>query len=482
MAETANRPGTGPPPSVLDRLKAITGPDGWIDDPREMAAFVTDQRGNYRGTTPLVLRPSTKQQVSEIVTVCAETGTALVPQGGNTGLCGGAIPHDTGREIVVSLARLNRILDIDSGNNTITVEAGCILADIQRAADEAGRLFPLSLGAEGNCQIGGNLSTNAGGTAVLRYGNARDLVLGLEVVLGDGRIWDGLRALRKDNTGYDLKQLFIGAEGTLGIITAAVLKLYPKPAETKTALTGLASVENAVALFSNLRAATGDRLTALEIFSRTALDLVHEQVPEQAGPFDGRHDWYVLLDVSAAPAEQGEPIAALVEDALHAAMESGLISDAVIASSEAQARALWDLRDSIPAAQNQDGGGIKHDVSIPITSFADFIAEASAAVERELPGTRVIPFGHLGDGNVHFNLCRPRGMAVDEFLGHWEAMNRAVHDIVHRLGGSVSAEHGLGQLKRAEARHYKSAVEIELMETLKAAFDPQGILNPGKVL
>ena len=317
---------------------------------------------------------------------------------------------------------------------------------------------------------------------MLRYGNARDLVLGLEVVLGDGRIWDGLRALRKDNTGYDLKQLFIGAEGTLGIITAAVLKLYPKPAETKTALTGLASVENAVALFSNLRAATGDRLTALEIFSRTALDLVHEQVPEQAGPFDGRHDWYVLLDVSAAPAEQGEPIAALVEDALHAAMESGLISDAVIASSEAQARALWDLRDSIPAAQKQDGGGIKHDVSIPITSFADFIAEASAAVERELPGTRVIPFGHLGDGNVHFNLCRPHGMAVDEFLGHWEAMNRAVHDIVHRLGGSVSAEHGLGQLKRAEARHYKSAVEIELMETLKAAFDPQGILNPGKVL
>ncbi len=444
MAETANRPGTGPPPSVLDRLKAITGPDGWIDDPREMAAFVTDQRGNYRGTTPLVLRPSTKQQVSEIVTVCAETGTALVPQGGNTGLCGGAIPHDTGREIVVSLARLNRILDIDSGNNTITVEAGCILADIQRAADEAGRLFPLSLGAEGNCQIGGNLSTNAGGVNVLRYGNARELVLGLEVVLPDGRIWNGLKRLRKDNTGYDLKQLYIGGEGTLGIITAAVCKLFPNPKDVQTAFVALRDLDAALEVLSRARSASGDRVTSFELICRQPLASAIQFIEGVRDPLKEVYAEYALVEFSGAQADSGmrEAMGKMLADGF----EAGEIVDAVVAQSETQRAAFWFIREAVVEAQGYEGGSIKHDVSVPVSCIPEFIRIADAAITDLIPDARPVAFGHCGDGNIHYNIAQPVGADKQAFLDQWDRVTKTVYDIVVGLGGSFSAEHGVGQL------------------------------------
>jgi D-lactate dehydrogenase (cytochrome) len=468
----ARRP---PSPATLQRLKDIVGPRGWIDDAAAMGPFVTEDRGLYHGVAAAVLRPDSPAQVAALVEVCADTGTAIVPQGGNTGLCGGAVPHDDGTEVVLSLARLNRIRVLDEIENTMTVEAGCVLANIQTAAREANRLFPLSLASEGTCQIGGNLSTNAGGTAVLRYGSARDLVLGLEVVLPDGRLWEGLSGLRKDNTGYALRHLFMGAEGTLGIITAATLKLFAKPAHVATAFVGVPDVATAIDLYGHLREHLGDTVTAFEVIPRIGLEMVLKHIAATSDPLAEPHKWYVLAEASG---HDGDAF----EAALAGAPDSGIAADAAVAQSQTQAAALWKLRETLPEAQKFEGASIKHDVAVPVACYGEFITEASAAVIKKRAGVRVVAFGHLGDGNVHLNLSQPSDMDGAEFLAEWSDFNRIVHDIAVGMGGSFSAEHGLGQLKRGEAALYKPAVEIELMRSIKAALDPQGIMNPGKVL
>lgn len=468
--------------AVIDGLKAIVGPGGWIDDPAEMEPYVTEQRGMWRGVTPLVVRPKSTEEVAAVVRLCARNATPIVPQAGNTGLCGGAVPHGDGAEILLNVSRMNKVRGIAPLENTITVEAGCILADVQAAADGAGRLFPLSLAAEGSCQIGGNLSTNAGGTGVLRYGSARDLVLGLEVVLPDGRVWDGLRHLRKDNTGYDLKHLFIGAEGTLGIITAAVLKLFPRPAEFKTALVALPDVPQALELLVKLREGTGDRVSAFELMPHTLVDLVVQNFPGIARPFAAAHPWYALVEISAASEQDAATQGAILESTLAEAMETGLVRDAVVAQSESQRQGLWRIRETAPEAQKFLGGSIKHDISVPLGAIASFIERASTAVEKVTPGVRILAFGHVGDGNVHFNVSEPPGTVGDAFLKQSAAVNHAVYDIAADLGGSISAEHGLGQLKREDVRRYKTDIEMELMQRVKDALDPRGIMNPGKVL
>ncbi len=469
-----------PSPEALARIKAAVGPKGWIDDPAEMAPYLVEPRGLYRARTPLVVRPANREEVAAVVAICAEEGVAIVPQGGNTGLVGGSIPFEEGREIVLSLARMTRVRAIDPANDTITVEAGCLLADVQAAAAAVDRLFPLSLGAEGSCRIGGNLSTNAGGTGVLRYGSARDLALGLEVVLPDGSLWDGLKGLRKDNTGYDLKQIFLGAEGTLGIITAAVLKLFPRPRDVQTAFAGVPSVAAGVELFARARAASGEAVSACEIMPRIGLDFVLRHIPDTRDPLAGRHAYYVLIELSGFDPAGG--LRETLESLLGEALEAGIVEDATIAADAAQARAFWRLRESLSEAQRPEGGSIKHDVSVPLSRVADFIAEADAAVTAALPGIRPVPFGHLGDGNIHYNLSQPEGMDRDAYLARWDEFNRIVHDIVMRMGGSFSAEHGIGRLRRGELVHYKSPVEVAMMRRLKAAFDPQGIMNPGKIV
>jgi len=414
------------------------------------------------------------------VRCCAAARIPIVPQGGNTGLVGAAVPPEDGGAVVLSLGRMNRVRAIDPVDYTITVEAGCVLADIQRHAAEADRLFPLSLGAEGTCQIGGNLSTNAGGIAVLRYGTTRDLTLGLEVVLPDGQVWDGLRALRKDNTGYDLKQLFIGGEGTLGIITAATLKLFPRPREVETALLALARVEDAMTLFARARQASGDQLTAFELIPRLGLEIAMRHTPGVGDPMAAPARWYALLEVSSSQTESG--LRPALEAFLAEAMAQGLVQDGVVAGSGEQARALWRIREGMVEGQKHEGGSIKHDVSVPVSKVADFILQATAAVEALLPGIRPLAFGHVGDGNVHFNLSQPRGAETRVFLARWAEFNRLVHDIVRGFGGSISAEHGIGRLKRAELARCKSPLELELMRKLKRALDPAGLMNPGKVL
>jgi D-lactate dehydrogenase (cytochrome) len=369
---------------------------------------------------------------------------------------------------------------IDPGNDTITVEAGCILHDVQQAAAAADRLFPVSLGAEGTCQIGGNISTNAGGIQVLRYGNMREQVLGLEVVLPDGRVWDGLRALRKDNTGYDLKQLFIGAEGTLGIITAAVLRLYPKPRAEAAAFAAVCDLDAAVTLLDRVRTAAGDAVTSFELFPRLGIDLALAHVPGAHDPLAGRHDWYVLVELTSSA--DAADLRDSLETTLAAAYEEGLVPDATVAASQAQVDTFWHLRESMVEAQKNAGGSIKHDVAVPVSAVPAFIDRASAAVAALIPGIRPVPFGHLGDGNIHFNLTQPVGADKAAYLARWEEVNRVVHDIVVELSGSISAEHGIGRMKVEENRHYKPALEIELMQRLKAALDPQGIMNPGKVV
>ncbi len=465
---------------ALDRIRAVVGPAGWTTDPDEMAPHLVEERGLYRGRALMVVRPASTQQVADIVRICAEAELPIVPQGGNTGLVGGGVPHEQGDEIVLNLSRMNRVRAVDPLNHTITVEAGCILADVQRAAEQADRLFPLSLGAEGTCQIGGNLSTNAGGIGVLRYGVARDLVLGLEVVLPDGRIWDGLTGLRKDNTGYDLKHLFIGAEGTLGIITATVLKLFPRPRSVETAFIGVPDPAAAIELLARMRAGTGDCVTAFELISRTGLEMVLRHIPGTTDPLADRHPWYVLMEASSGEATGG--LRTNVETVLAEAAEAGLVRDATIAASGEQARALWRLRETLPEAQKPEGGSIKHDVSVPVSKVPEFIARATSACEAALPGIRVVAFGHVGDGNIHFNLSQPIGADRDAYLARWAEFNRIVHDIVADLGGSISAEHGIGRLKRDELVRYKSPVAIEVMRTLKRALDPKGIMNPGKVI
>ena len=466
--------------ALRERLTEIVGAAGVLTEPADMAPFLVDERARYRGATPAVVRPSTTEEVARIVALCAAEKIPIVPQGGNTGLCGGATPHPGGRELVVSLARLNRVREVDPLNYTITVEAGVILADVQKAAAEADRLFPLSLGGEGTARIGGNLSTNAGGTGVLRYGNARDLALGLEVVLPDGRVWDGLSALRKDNTGYDLKHLFIGAEGTLGIITAAVLKLFPRPHAVETALVALDDPAAAVALLARARAATGDRVTAFELILRLPFELVLAEIPGTRDPFAGRHPCYVLAELSAGAGE--DDARGRMESLLAAAMEDGLVRDAVIAESGAQAADFWKLRETIPEAQKLDGASIKHDISVPVSRIPVFMEEAATAAVAAVEGVRVCAFGHVGDGNLHFNMNQPVGGDPAAFLEREDELNTIVHDAASRHGGSISAEHGIGQLKREALIHYKPAVAIELMRRIKAALDPDNLMNPGKVL
>lgn len=465
---------------AVSRVKDVVGPKGWTDDPQVLAPRLEERRGLFHGATPVMVSPADTAEVAEVVRVCAAAGIGVVPQGGNTGLCGGAVPDESGAQILLSMARLDRIRELDAAGNTVTVEAGCILADLQAAAADADRLFPLSLSSEGSCQIGGNLSTNAGGTAVLRYGNARDLVLGLEVVLPDGQVWNGLRKLRKDNTGYDLKQLFIGSEGTLGIVTAAVLRLFPRPRSVVTAFVGARDVARALELLGRARATCGDAITGFELMSRICLDFCFRHVPDTRDPLEAKHPWYVLLELQSGFAGTGPREG--VEEALAAALDAGVIEDAAVATSEAQARAMWKLRDSIPEAELREGGGIKHDVSVPLPDVPAFLDRATRAVEEAVPDARVVAFGHLGDGNIHFNVAPPASADRGAFLARWGAVNEIVHDIVASFGGSISAEHGLGRLKRDEIVRYKPALEIDLMARVKAALDPDGILNPGKVV
>ncbi len=465
--------------SVIERLSALVGPDHCLHAAGDIAPYLVEERGLFRGRALAVVRPGRTEEAARVVGLCAAEGLAVVPQGGNTGLCGGGVPPEHGRAVVVSTERLTRIRRVDPVDFSLTAEAGCVLADVQQAAAEAGCLFPLSLGAEGSCRIGGNLSTNAGGVAVLRYGNARDLVLGLEVVLPDGRIWSGLRTLRKDNTGYDLKQLFIGAEGTLGLITASVLKLFPQPREAATALVALPGPQQATDLLFRARQASGDAVTACELIPRIGLDLDLAHLPGCRDPFARPHPWYLLLELSSS---RPGGLRAALEAVLADALESGLAADAVLAESEGQRAALWRLREGIPEAQKKEGGSIKHDVAVPTSRVPELIRRATAAVEAELPGVRVVAFGHLGDGNIHFNLTQPVGADRRAFLDRWGEMNRIVHDIVVAMDGSIAAEHGIGRLKAGELARTADPVELDLMRRLKAALDPAGVMNPGKIL
>jgi len=468
------------PADVVARIKAIVGPKGWSDDAATLAPQLIDWRRRYQGRTPVLVRPGSTAEVADVVRLCAEARVPIVAQGGNTSLCGGSIPSEAGDEILLSLSRMNRVRAIDVANYTITVEAGCILAQVQEAASGAARLFPLSLAAEGSCQIGGNLSTNAGGITVLRYGNARELVLGLEVVLPDGEVWDGLRGLRKDNTGYDLKQLFLGAEGTLGIITAAVLKLFPKPRERVTAFAAVSDLPAAVELLSRCRATSGDAVTSFELLPRVGIDLGQKYVAGVVEPLRERRDYYVLIELTSAIDDSG--LRSALEKTLERALEDGLIADATVADSAEQARRLWFVRESLVELQKYAGASIKHDVSVAVSLVPAFMAQALAAVAKALPGVRPVAFGHMGDGNIHFNLYQPESMEGAAFLALQPELNRIVHDIVAALGGSISAEHGIGRLRRDDLRRYKPAIELELMRRIKQALDPHDIMNPGKVL
>ena len=463
--------------AILPALRDRLGAAHVLTEADALEPFLVESRGLYHGSAGAVLRPADTAEVAFAVEACAAAGVPVVAQGGNTGLVGGGVPHGG---VVLSLARLTKVRGLDPVNATITVEAGAILADVQAAADAAGMLFPLSLAAEGSCRIGGNLATNAGGTNVLAYGNARDLVLGLEVVLADGRIWNGLKGLRKNNAGYDLKHLFVGSEGTLGIITAAVLKLFPKPLARAVGFCGLPSPREALALFEALRARAGAGLTAFEVLPRFGLEIVLKHVSGATRPLSGAHHTYALVEFSTS--RPGADPNAELEEALSDAIERGLVEDATIGASEAQNAALWKLRETLPEAQTREGGSIKHDVSVPLSRLPEFLEDATAACEAALPGLRVCAFGHFGDGNIHFNLSQPDGADKAGYLAQWEHFNRIVHDIVAGLDGSIAAEHGVGLIKRDELAQYGDPVALDLMRRLKAALDPHDILNPGKVV
>ena len=474
--------------TLIERLSAIVGTENVLTDAAAMAPYLVDWRGRYHGAARCIVRPDNAEEVAAIVRVCLAAGVPIVPQGGNTSHCGASVPDTSGTAVIVSLSRMNRIREVDAANNTMTVEAGCVLQTIQAAARAAGRLFPLSLAAEGSCQIGGNLSTNAGGVQVLRYGNARELALGLEVVLPSGEIWHGLRGLRKDNTGYDLKQLFIGAEGTLGIITAAVIKLFPLPGAVATAWLSIDSPAAAVRLLGELQARFGAALTACELISDISLGLVLKHIPGAQPPLAASPDdphasctpWHLLIELSGTGEEAD--LRAACEAFLAAALEKGWIDDAVLAQSGEQAARLWDLRERLSEAQKIEGFSIKHDVSVPVSRIGEFVERAGAALQAAYPGIRIVAFGHVGDGNLHYNQSKPEAGENAEFMAAQPDVNRIVHDIVDALGGSISAEHGIGQLKRGELAHYKSAVEMEMMRAIKRTFDPLGLMNPGKVL
>ena len=466
--------------AFLEQCRAAVGSHYVITEPADMAPFLTDWRQRFTGRALAVVKPGTTAEVAALVKLCNGHDVPIVPQGGNTGLVLGSVPDESGRAIVLSLQRLNRVRAVDTVNNTMTVEAGCILENIQNAAADAGRLFPLSLAAEGSCTIGGNLSTNAGGTAVLRYGNTRELCLGLEVVTAQGEVWNGLRGLRKDNTGYDLRDLFIGAEGTLGIVTAAVLKLFPQPKAELTALVALPSADAALQLLTLAQSHCGASLTGFELMSAFCLKLVAKHYPQIRLPFDDGHPQYVLLELSDSESEAHAT--AMLEKLIEAALEQEIIFDAVLASSIAQSKALWNLREHIPLAQAEEGKNIKHDISIPIARIGEFIHATDKLLQEAFPGCRMVTFGHLGDGNLHYNVSPPEGGSDAEFIARQEEVNRVVHDSVSRFDGSISAEHGLGALKRGEIVRYKSEIELNLMRAIKKALDPKNLMNPGKVV
>jgi len=466
--------------AAVERIRALLGPGGCLEDASDVEPYLVDFRGLYRGSTPMVACPASTADVAEVLAICNELGVGVVPHGGNTSYCGGATPHESGDEIVLSLRRMNRVREVDADNFSMTVEAGCLLADVQAAAESADRFFPLALGSEGSCQIGGNLSTNAGGLNAVRYGVARDLALGLEVVLADGRVIDGLSSLRKDNTGYDLRDLFIGAEGTLGVITAASLKLFPRPRTIETAFVAVPDIGAAVQLLARMRAATGDAVTSFEYLPRIAVELATHHVPGVTDPIQRPYEAYVLCEVSTA--RDDPQLRGLLESALGQALDDGLVHDAVIAESLAQRAALWKLRESVPEAQRAEGASIKHDVSVPLAALPRFVPEATAAVLAIVPAGRMVAYGHVGDGNLHFNVSVPLGEDGSAFLAHAPAIHEAVHEIVRRYRGSISAEHGIGRLKREALARHRSHVDLEVMRAIKRALDPRGILNPGKVL
>jgi FAD/FMN-containing dehydrogenase len=464
----------------LQQCRNLLGAQYVLTGDSEMEPYLTDWRRRFTGKACAVLKPGSTDEVAAIAKLCSSASVAIVPQGGNTGLVLGSVPDQSGQAAVVSLTRLNRVRAVDPLNNTMTVEAGCILEQVQQEARKAGRLFPLSLAAQGSCTIGGNLSTNAGGTAVLRYGNMRDLCLGLEVVTPQGEIWNGLRGLRKDNTGYDLRDLYIGAEGTLGIITAAVLKLFPSPKAQLTAFAAMQSPADALRLLSVAQEACGASLTGFELISDFCLQLVAQHFPQLQLPFAEQHRQYVLLELSDS--ESAEHAMARLEAVMSTALEESIIEDAVIASSIAQSKALWALREHIPLAQAAEGKNIKHDISVPISHIADFIQDTDMLLQQAFTGCRMVTFGHLGDGNLHYNVSSPPGVNDDAFILRQEEVNRIVHDNVDRFGGSISAEHGLGALKRDEIKRYKSDTELQLMRMIKGALDPLNLMNPGKIL
>jgi FAD/FMN-containing dehydrogenase len=466
---------------ALQRVRALLGPGGCIDAPELKAHFLTDFRGQYRGATPFIACPATTAEVAQVLALCSSARIAVVPQGGNTSYCGGATPSERGDQLVLSLHRLNRIREVDAANFSLIAEAGCVLMHVQAAARSVDRLFPLSLGSEGSCQIGGNLSTNAGGLAAVRYGVTRDLVLGLEVVLADGRVIDGLSSLRKDNTGYDLRDLFIGAEGTLGIITAASLKLFPQPRTIETAFVAVPGMQAAVDLLARLREATGDCVTTFEYLPRIAVEFTVRHIPGVSDPLDAPYPAYVLCEVSTA--RHDPHLRGLLEDALGAAMERGDVLEATFAESIAQREALWRLRESVPEAQRHEGASIKHDVAVPVAALPAFLTKASAAVAQVAPTARLVAYGHVGDGNLHFNLSEPAGGSDRQgFLALQDAIGKAVHACVREFRGSISAEHGIGQLKRDLLARHKDPVALATMRSIKLALDPRGILNPDKVL
>jgi FAD/FMN-containing dehydrogenase len=467
------------PPELVRRLQAALG-RGMLA-PEDATPYLAEWRGWWKARNAVVVRPASTEEVAAVVRLCAEARVPVVPQGGNTGMTGGSIPYEDQAAVVLSLGRMNRIRSIDPLNYAMTVEAGCVLQTLQRAAEEADRLFPLSLGAEGSCQIGGNLSTNAGGVAVLKYGNARDLVLGLEVVLPDGTVWDGLRALRKDNTGYDLKQLFLGAEGTLGIITAAVLKLFPKPRDRRTSYVALRDIAAAIELLVRMRAATGDQVASFEYLPRNCMEMALDHIPGTSDPMSRAYDHYALIEVSRT-ADEDAGFAENVDAALGRAIEDGLVLDAAVAQSQAQAAMFWKIRDSMAEAQKGDGPAIRHDISVPVSRIPEFYAEAAGRVLARMPDARIHGFGHVGDGNLHFNIAAPRGAEPKAFMARTAEINGIVHDCVAEYDGSISAEHGIGRLRREELPRYKNEVELTLMRKIKAALDPLGLMNPGKVI
>ena len=468
------------PASAIQALKEILGSGGWLDSAGDRAPFETDFRGIHKGRTPLVALPDSTARVAELVGYCARERIALVPQGGNTSYCGGATPRPAGNEILLSLRRMRKIRAVDADSDSLTAEAGCVLAELQSAAAAVNRLLPMSLGSEGSATLGGIVSTNAGGTAVLRYGMMRALVLGLEVVLPDGRVLEGLSALRKDNTGYDLKQLFIGAEGTLGVVTAATLRLFPRPAAIATAFVALDTPAAALALLGRMRESLGDAITTFEILPRIALEFVVRHVPGARDTFDVPHPWYVLAEASLAAGDA--ELQSRFEAALAAASEHELVRDAAVAASDAQREAIWRLRESIPEAQGREGASLKHDISVEPGRLPAFVEAGRALLERLAPGARLVAYGHLGDGNLHFNLSEPAGGDGGALAQRTREIRRAVHDLVAQHGGSFSAEHGIGQFKVDELERYRSPAALDLMRAIKRAIDPHGIMNPGKVL